>query len=111
MTAARALEAAAQAGIAIEVDGGDLILTAPAPPAPDLLELLRSHKTAIVSLLRGNHAWSAEDWQALYDERAAIMEFDGGLPRSEAEARAAEEVSRLRQDLPPDGQSEGLRRD
>ncbi|MCH8683885.1 hypothetical protein [Pedomonas mirosovicensis] len=27
-----------------------------------------------------------------YEERAAIMEFDGGLPRQEAEARAWQEV-------------------
>lgn len=27
-----------------------------------------------------------------YEERAAIMEFDGGLPRHEAEARAWREV-------------------
>ena len=32
--------------------------------------------------------WSAEDWQVFFDERAGIVEFDGGLPRAEAEARA-----------------------
>lgn len=32
--------------------------------------------------------WSVEDWQAYFDERAGIAEFDGGLPRAEAEARA-----------------------
>jgi hypothetical protein len=34
--------------------------------------------------------WDAEDWQTYFDERAAIAEFDGGLPRPEAEARAYE---------------------
>jgi hypothetical protein len=33
--------------------------------------------------------WSTEDWRAYFDERAAIAEFDGGLPRPEAEARAS----------------------
>jgi hypothetical protein len=33
-----------------------------------------------------NH-WSAEDWQVFFDERAGIIEFDGGLPRAEAEAQ------------------------
>ena len=33
---------------------------------------------------------SAEDWQVYFDERAGIAEFDGGLPRAEAEARAFE---------------------
>jgi hypothetical protein len=25
------------------------------------------------------------DWQSLFDARAAILEYDGGLPRAEAE--------------------------
>jgi hypothetical protein len=33
-----------------------------------------------------------EDWQAYFDERAGIREFDGGLPRAEAERLAAEET-------------------
>ncbi|SHG79058.1 hypothetical protein SAMN02745157_4839 [Kaistia soli DSM 19436] len=48
----------------------------------------------------GQAPWTAEDWQALYDERAAIMEFDGGLPRKIAEATARGEVSRARRDYP-----------
>ena len=35
-------------------------------------------------------AWDADDWQAFYGERAELAEFDGGLPRPEAEARAWE---------------------
>jgi hypothetical protein len=34
--------------------------------------------------------WSAEEWQVFFDERAGIAEFDGGLPRPEAEAYAFE---------------------
>jgi hypothetical protein len=33
-----------------------------------------------------------EDWQAYFDERAGIREFDGGLPRAEAELRAFEDT-------------------
>ena len=41
-----------------------------------------------MALLRpGQDGWSAEDWQAFFDERAGIAEFDGGLPRAEAEAQ------------------------
>ena len=36
-----------------------------------------------------------EDWQAYFDERAAIREFDGGFPRHEAERLAREEVTAL----------------
>lgn len=34
------------------------------------------------------------DWRDLWDERAAIMEFDGGLPRELAEHRALLDVPR-----------------
>ena len=32
------------------------------------------------------------DWHLLWDERAAIMEYDGGLPRERAEALALADV-------------------
>ena len=34
--------------------------------------------------------WKAADWRAFYDERAGILEYDGGVTRPEAEARAYE---------------------
>lgn len=34
--------------------------------------------------------WDATDWRAYYDERAGIVEFDGGYSRAEAEVRAWE---------------------
>ncbi len=36
--------------------------------------------------------WSEEDWQAAFDERAGILEFDEGLPRTVAEKLASEQV-------------------
>ena len=60
-----------------------------APPPAAVLDLLSRHKAGIVALLRtGSDGWSAEDWRAFFDERAGIAEFDGGLPRAQAEARA-----------------------
>ena len=54
-----------------------------------MLDALSRHKAEIVALLRpGRDGWSGEDWQVYFDERAAIAEFDGGLPRASAEARA-----------------------
>ena len=32
--------------------------------------------------------WDATDWQALFDERAAISEYDGGMTRALAELGA-----------------------
>lgn len=35
------------------------------------------------------------DWYVLWDERAAVMEYDGGLPRERAEHLALVEVTAL----------------
>jgi hypothetical protein len=40
--------------------------------------------------VRPSSEWTAEDWQAFFDERAGIAEHDRGLPRPVAEARAFE---------------------
>jgi hypothetical protein len=89
MSAVEALRAARAAGVEVRVDGGDLVLEAPAPPSAVVLDLLSLHRPAIVALLRGQQRdWSAKEWQAFFDERAGIAEFDGALPRGQAEARA-----------------------
>ena len=48
------------------------------PPPPETLKHLKIFA-------------SIEEWNAEHEERAAIHEFDGQLPRAEAERRAAEE--------------------
>ncbi len=90
MSAAEALKAARDAaGIRIGIDGDALVLEADAAPPPAVLDLLSRHKAGVVALLRtADDGWSGEDWRAFFDERAGIAEFDGGLPRHEAEARA-----------------------
>ena len=89
MSAAEALKAARGAGVHLEIDGDDLVLEAASAPPAAVLDPLSRHKAGVVALLRpGDDGWSAEDWQAFFDERAGIAEFDGGLPRAEAEARA-----------------------
>jgi hypothetical protein len=37
-------------------------------------------------------SWDDGGWQAAYDERAGILEYDGGLTRAAAERLAQEEV-------------------
>jgi hypothetical protein len=89
MSATQALRAARDAGVQLRLDGDDLLLEASAPPPDDVLDLLFRHKPGVVELLRTDRdGWTAEDWQVFFDERAGIAEFDGGLPRPEAEARA-----------------------
>src|SRR6516164_3960437 len=89
MSAAAVLRAARAAGIELAIDGNDLLLDAATMPPPSVVDALRRHKAEVVAMLRpGRDGWSAEDWQVFFDERAGIIEFDGGPPRAEAEAQA-----------------------
>ena len=89
MNAVEALAMAHAAGVSVHIDGDDLMLEASAAPPSSVLDLLSRHKVSILSFLReANRGWSPEDWRAFFDERAAIAEFDGGLPRPVAEASA-----------------------
>jgi hypothetical protein len=91
MSAVDALKAARAAGIEFALDGDDLVLSAATAPPATVLNALSRHKADIVELLRPRRdGWSDMDWLAFFDERAGIFEFDGGLPRSSAEARAFE---------------------
>ena len=89
MSAVQALKAARGAGVRVRIDGDALTLGADAAPPSAVLDLLSRHKAGVVALLRkGSDGWSGEDWRTFFDERAGIAEFDGGLPRHKAEARA-----------------------
>jgi hypothetical protein len=89
VSAFRALKAARDAGIRIVIDGDAITLDADAAPPAAVLDRLSRHKAGVVALLRtGSDGWSGEDWLAFFYERAGIAEFDGGLPRALAEARA-----------------------
>ena len=71
------------------LDGDDLVLEAFSPPPETVLDALSRNKAGIVALLRpGGDGWLTEDWQVNFDEWAGIAEFDGVLPRLEAEAQA-----------------------
>lgn len=91
MSAVEALRLARENGVRLGVAGADLILDADREPAPRVLEAIRRHKAGIVALLTvPGSDWSAEEWQAFFDERAGIAEFDGGKTREQAEAMAFE---------------------
>jgi len=91
MSAAEALRAARAAGLCVTADGESLVLEARTQPPAWVLNGLAQHKAGVLTLLRpGRDGWSAADWCAFFDERAGIAEFDGGLPRAEAEALAFE---------------------
>ena len=91
MSAVEALLAAKAAGIEVAVNGADLVLKAISPPPEPILTGLSCNKAEIIALLRpSDDGWSAEDWQVFFDERAGITEFDGELPRPDAETLAFE---------------------
>lgn len=86
MSALAVLQDARAAGITIRVVGDGLGLEAQVPPPNEILHRLVRYKPEIVNLLR--RSWSAEAWQAFFDERAGILEHECGLSPPEAEARA-----------------------
>jgi hypothetical protein len=53
-------------------------------PAPSFERIERSERADV---------WTPEDWRVYYLERAAIREFDGLLPRQEADRRAWRETA------------------
>lgn len=91
MTPAAIIAGARADGIllALAADGG-LSFKGPRAAAERWVPLLKHAKPALVSHLRlaQREVWDTTDWKAHFGERASIAEFDGGLPRSEAEARA-----------------------
>ena len=79
------LDRVQDAGAKLSVNGDKLRVETTAPMPPELVEELRQAKPA---LLRHLNRWDATDWLTFREERAAIMQFDAGLP--DAESRAFE---------------------
>jgi hypothetical protein len=89
MSAINALKAARASGIIVRAEGDHLMLEAAAAPPAAIVDDLKRHKSEIVTILRSADLGpSVEDWLALFDERAGVLEFDGGQPREQAELQA-----------------------
>ncbi|MCK1586298.1 hypothetical protein [Bradyrhizobium sp. 169] len=89
MSAIHALKVAQTLGIVVQADGDDLTLAAAEAPPVAVVEDLKRHKLEIIAILKSaDRGPSAEDWLALFDERAGVLEFDGGHPRALAELQA-----------------------
>ncbi len=62
------------------------------PLPPDLIAKLRARKAELFSLLIRQEApaasWAEQDCRDRFEERAAILEYDHGLSRAEAERMA-----------------------
>ena len=89
MSAIKALNAARAMGVIVRAEGDHLMLAAAAAPPAAIVDDLKRHKSEIITILRpAVPGPSVEDWLALFDERAGVLEFDGGLPRELAELQA-----------------------
>ncbi len=75
----------ADAGIRLSAENGQVVFEGPRDVlTPERIEELRRHKAELLAAL------AAPDPGA-FEERSAIIEFDAGLPRQEAETLAAQE--------------------
>jgi hypothetical protein len=96
MRAAILLQDLSSQGVTLEAHGPDLIVDGPADTLTDnLVEALRALKADLLKVLSSPEdgaQWEAAEWQAYFDERAAVHEHDGGLSSVEAERLAIEDT-------------------
>ena len=86
---ARIIERVKACGANIMVDGSKLTIVNRARLPPGAAEFIREHGREIAAFL---------EREAEFDERAAIMEYDGGLRRADAEF-----ITKLLMSSPPEG--------
>ena len=97
---------------AVRAVGGDVKLVgfgrvkvvAPMPLPSDLIECLRASKPELLRLLTSSRpeARPVETWSDAEEERAAIVEYDGGTPRPWAEALARLDPARVPPNISPE---------
>jgi hypothetical protein len=66
------------------------------PAAPRKVEHFQSHDVSVTPETPATPDNDDAYWQEMYEERAAIMEYDGGLSRDEAEQQAKQLVDAMR---------------
>lgn len=93
MSARLMLEQARADGVEVSLSpAGKITLIGPQAATAKWTPALRECKARLLEILQAAQAdtasWGAADWQGYFNERAAVAEFDGAIPRSEAEAQA-----------------------
>ena len=87
------------AGLTVQADGERLRIRGPRQAEP-IAQLLIAHKAAVLTALTFPPAPCVRvedldpEWRVAWEERAAVAEYDGGLPRERAEALALAEIVR-----------------
>ena len=89
MSVTALLSEARRLGARLEANGGRLIVEAPAPLPGELVAQLRAHRDELLALVSANQT-SAERENIIecWTERAAIMEYCGGLSRKGSDREA-----------------------
>lgn len=91
MNAAATLRQAQADGLTISLTGrGTVKLKGPQSAIDRWTPAIRECKAGLLALLQaaGAAPWGADDWQHFFGERAAIAEYDGAIPRPQAEQQA-----------------------
>ena len=95
MTPAAIIQQATADGVSLALSpAGTIKATGARGAIARWLPLIREHKPAILATLK-----DVTNGLEAFEERAAIIEFDGGLPRAEAELLGWEQVQALMQRL------------
>ncbi len=88
------INAVRQTGATLRADPPDLVIAPSGKVSPELKQRLRQRKSEVIAYLSAQPDVSeirkrleAADW-TLIEERAAIMEIEGGLNREEANCKA-----------------------
>lgn len=92
-TVSEMLSRCREAGLSLMVEGDALHVNYKREPPADLIDELRQHKFEIMVALSASEG---SPWGNAEEERAAILEHDGAIPRTWAEGFA-----RLHPDRPP----------
>jgi len=97
------LQEARAAGLIVFVEADMLKIRGPRQADPIARKLI-AHKPVVVDALQAEARRTlpldfspndlSADWHFLWDERATIMEFDGGMTREHAEAEALMDILR-----------------
>jgi hypothetical protein len=80
-------------GGTLRVAGDVLKVRFGSDPTPELVAAIRAHKPDVIAYLSrpAGATWTAHEWQAFFDERAGIRQFDGHHSRAQAEQDAFED--------------------
>ena len=96
------LNQARSAGLVVMVEGNILRIRGPRSADPIARNLI-AYKPAVVDALKAEIVPQAipaspndlpPDWQSVWEERAAIMEYDGGMSKEDADAAALKDTIR-----------------